>query len=194
MSATGPCLTILLTGKVPQPVAYPLSFAIPPRVQASPSPPANTRREHSSTMNWQTLATASLYRTAVAVQQELQAGHIAEATTGIEELIEALSKSERRALKSQLVRLMLHILKWQVQPERRSLSWAASIADARDEIGDIREETPSLNDAVVATLWDKAFAMAKRDAEAEMGSTCDIEGLTWQAVFETAYTLSGDQG
>jgi len=145
-------------------------------------------------MNWQTLATASLYRTAVAVQQELQAGHIAEATTGIEELIEALSKSERRALKSQLVRLMLHILKWQVQPERRSLSWAASIADARDEIGDIREETPSLNDAVVATLWDKAFAMAKRDAEAEMGSTCDIEGLTWQAVFETAYTLSGDQG
>jgi hypothetical protein len=145
-------------------------------------------------MNWQTLATASPYRTAVAVQQELQAGHIAEATTGIEELIEALSKSERRALKSQLVRLMLHILKWQAQPERRSLSWAASIADARDEIGDIREETPSLNDAVVATLWDKAFAMAKRDAEAEMGSTCDIDGLTWQAVFETAYTLSGDQG
>jgi hypothetical protein len=141
------------------------------------------------TMNWETLSTASPYRTALAIKQELADGHIAEAATGLEELIDALSKSERRALKSQLVRLMLHIIKWQTQPERRSLSWVTSIADARDEIADIREETPSLNEGVIRDLWTKAFIMAKRNAEAEMGRIAEIEPLTWKEVFDLAYHL-----
>jgi hypothetical protein len=141
------------------------------------------------TMNWQTLSSHSPYQTAVAIKRELEEGRIAEATQGIEELIETLSRSERRALKSQLVRLMLHIVKWKSQPERRSLSWAASIADARDEIADIREETPSLNEAVILSLWDKALVMAKRDAEAEMGRAAAVAALTWAEVFEDSYTL-----
>ncbi|WP_295392864.1 DUF29 domain-containing protein [uncultured Thiodictyon sp.] len=140
-------------------------------------------------MNWQTLSTDSPYKTAVAIQEALQQGRIAEAGSGLEELIDALSKSEKRALKSQLVRLMLHIIKWQSQPERRSLSWVASIEDARDEIGDIREETPSLNARVIEDLWSKAFAMAKRNAEAEMGKRSSVENLLWQDVFETVYSL-----
>lgn len=140
-------------------------------------------------MNWQTLATASPYQTAVAIQRELEEGRVAEAATGIEELIDALSKSERRALKSQLVRLMLHVIKWRTQPERRSLSWVASIADARDEIADIREETPSLNEQAIQDLWAKAFVIAKRDAEAEMGRGTDIEALSWADLFDSTYTL-----
>ena len=84
---------------------------------------------------------------------------------------------------------MLHIVTWKSQPERRSLSWAASIADARDEIADIREETPSLNEAVILSLWDKALVMAKRDAEAEMGRAAAVAALTWAEVFEDSYTL-----
>lgn len=141
-------------------------------------------------MNWQTLATASPYRTAVAIQEALQAGRVTDANSGLQELIEALSKSERRALKSQLVRLMLHIIKWQAQPERRSLSWMASIADARDEIADIREETPSLNERVIQELWDKAFVIARRNAEAEMGRGAEIKALTWDDVFDRVYELT----
>jgi len=51
-------------------------------------------------MNWQNLSTASPYRTAVAIEQALEDGHIAEAALGLEALIDALSRSERRALKS----------------------------------------------------------------------------------------------
>ena len=69
-------------------------------------------------------------------------GHVQEAAKGVEELIEALSRSEKRALKSQLVRLMLHIIKWQSQPERRSSSWVASIKDARDEMPIFRTKPP----------------------------------------------------
>lgn len=140
-------------------------------------------------MNWQQLSSTSHYKTALAVKNELASGNLSEAFIGIEELIQALSRSEKRALKGQLVRLMLHIIKWQSQPERRSLSWLASIKDAREEIADIQEETPSLNNAVIAALWDKAFIIAQRDAQAEMGKKSAVNALSWQAVFEDEYEL-----
>ena len=39
------------------------------------------------------------------------------------EEIEDLGKSEKRGITSQLTRLLLHLLKWQYQPQRRSDSW-----------------------------------------------------------------------
>jgi len=140
-------------------------------------------------MNWQKLSSTSHYKTAVAVKNEISFGNLSEAIIGIEELIQALSRSEKRALKSQLIRLMLHIIKWHTQPERRSLSWQASINDARDEIADIQEETPSLNDNAIQELWDKAFVIAKRDAQAEMQKKSLINTLSWQQVFQEIYDL-----
>ena len=66
-------------------------------------------------MNWQEQAASSHYQTAVAIRQELGAGHIEDAKAGIEELVDALSRADRRALKSHLVRLMAHVIKWQTQ-------------------------------------------------------------------------------
>ncbi len=140
-------------------------------------------------MNWQTLAANSPYQTAVAIKQQLDVGDSLEASRGIEELIAALSRSEKRALKSELIRLMMHIIKWHTQPERRSLSWLATIDNARDEIADIQEETPSLNEAVIRTLWDKSFTAAKRAAEAEMGTSSAITQLDWVDVFQRQYKL-----
>lgn len=50
------------------------------------------------------------------------------------EEVEQLGRSERRAITSQLVRLLLYLLKWQYQPQRRSDSWLDSITDARTQI------------------------------------------------------------
>ena len=143
-------------------------------------------------MNWQKLSSTSHYKTAMAVKNEIAIGNLPEAITGIEELIQALFRSEKRALKSQLIRLMLHIIKWQSQPERRSLSWIASIKDAREEIVDIQEETPSLNNNVIEELWEKAFIIAKRDAQAEMHKKSSLTALSWQEVFEDDYDLYDD--
>lgn len=140
-------------------------------------------------MNWQALSAESPYKTAVAVKAALEQGDAPEAIHGIQELIDALSRSEKRALKSQLVRLMLHIIKWKTQPERRSWSWVASIKDAREEILDIQEETPSLNEAVIQSLWQKAFDIAKRDAQAEMQRRSPVQALSWQEVFDDEYAL-----
>lgn len=138
-------------------------------------------------MHWQELSTTSHYQTAVEIEQELQKGNIPEATTGIKELIEALGRSEKRALKSQLIRLMAHVIKWQTQPEKRSHSWVATIYNARDEIRDIQTETPSLTDDVMKEMWDKYFQAAKREAEGDMNQASSISALSWKEVFEEEY-------
>lgn len=69
--------------------------------------------------------------------------HEIDVTHLIEEL-EDLGKSERRGINSQLTRLLLHLLKWQYQPQRRSDSWLDSITDARTQIELALEDSSSL--------------------------------------------------
>jgi hypothetical protein len=140
-------------------------------------------------MNWQQLSTESHYQTAVAVENELHSGNYAEAATGIKELIEALSRSDRRALKSQLIRLLTHIIKWKSQPEKRSRSWVASIYSAREEILDIQTEIPSLNQTVIEEIWERCFQIAQREAAAEMNQAAQVSSLTWAEVFADDYQL-----
>ncbi|MBY0526269.1 MAG: DUF29 domain-containing protein [Gemmataceae bacterium] len=134
-------------------------------------------------MNWREQSTTSHYQTAVAIAEQLKAGNIAEATAGVEELIDALARSDKRALRSQLARLMAHIIKWRSQPEGRSRGWRASIANAREEIAAIREETPSLTEDFIRGIWDRCFQIAKRQAEGEMEQEATIASLTWDEVF-----------
>lgn len=138
-------------------------------------------------MDWKALAVESPYRTARAVEEALRRGSYAEAQAGMRELIEALSRSDKRALKSHLIQLMAHVIKWQVQPERRSRSWAATIANAREEVADIQEETPSLTRAVIEGMWQKCFQAARREAEVELGQKVDLSGLSWADAFEREY-------
>ena len=145
-------------------------------------------------MKWQELSTTSHYQTAIAVEEALERGEIDDAKAGIQELIDALARSEKRALRSQLTRLMMHIIKWKTQPERRTRSWRASINSARREIEEIQEETPSLNRAAIKAMWDKCFHAATLDAEGDMDEKPSIEKLTWAQVFEHDYELKDGNG
>jgi hypothetical protein len=138
--------------------------------------------------NWQDLATTSQYQTAVAVKEALDAGDTTQALEGLEELIDALARSDRRALRSQLIRLMQHILKWQLQPDRHSWSWVATIRNARREIADLQQETPSLTRRVLEAMWDDCLAAARDAAAGEMNRPVPPLPLTWDEVFVTEYT------
>ena len=143
----------------------------------------------SNNVNWQELATSSHYQTAVAVEEALRRGDASEAAAGIQELIDALARSEKRALRSQLIRLMAHIMKWLTQPDKRSRSWQASISQARLEIAEIQEETPSLNRAVIETMWARCLQAAKEQAESEMDVETRVQTLTWEDVFDKQYRV-----
>ena len=77
--------------------------------------------------------------------------------------VEDLGKSERRAIGSQLTRLLLHLLKWQYQPQRRSDSWLDSITDARTQIDLAINDSPSLK-GYPAEQLEESYRRARRQA------------------------------
>ena len=97
---------------------------------------------------------------------EIDAAYIAEE-------LEDLGKSERRALGSHLRNLVMHLLKWQFQPGLRSGSWRSSINNARAEIAEILEDSPSLG-PTAAQLLAKGYGLARKNAIAETGLPRDI--------------------
>ena len=82
------------------------------------------------------------------------------------EEIDGLARAEARELRSRYATLLSHLLKWEVQPERRSHSWAATITRERDAILDHLGENPGLKPRQ-AELFAKAFRGARADAAAE---------------------------
>jgi hypothetical protein len=119
---------------------------------------------------------ADLYETdyaawAVANADLLRRGRLAELDVVhlIEEL-EDVGKSERRALRSRLIRLYQHLLKWAYQPERRGASWRASLDNQRDAVAEHLRESPSLAPLLHdADLMDRVYAHGRREAIAETG-------------------------
>ncbi len=62
----------------------------------------------------------------------LRAGRLSEIDVEhIAEEIETLGRGEKRALVSCLSVLLLHLLKWSFQPERRGKSWELTIKEQR---------------------------------------------------------------
>ncbi len=70
--------------------------------------------------------------------------------------IESMGNEQEHRLESQLCRLILHLLKWQFQPLKRSPSWRRSIAGARIEIERLFKRNPNLNykaDSLIAEAY-----------------------------------------
>jgi hypothetical protein len=88
----------------------------------------------------------------------------------IAEEIESMGRSDRRELRSSLVVLAMHLLKWRHQPGARSKSWSATIDEQRLQIEEVLADSPSLRPMVAAMLSD-AYAIARARAIAETGLT-----------------------
>lgn len=84
------------------------------------------------------------------------------------EEIEALGRSERKALESQFKRLLMHLLKIKFQPSHRSRSWDTSVRLAKMEIKETLEDNPSLKPKI-ALIFDRAYQAARLSAALETG-------------------------
>jgi hypothetical protein len=93
---------------------------------------------------WEQLALYAHYQIAVAMHEDLQAGHMEDGLAGLEECIEASSRSDERALKSSLVLLMQPIITWKVHHERCSTRRSAPMEEAWGRYTTCRRKIPSL--------------------------------------------------
>ncbi|MEA5579141.1 DUF29 domain-containing protein [Anabaena sp. UHCC 0451] len=85
----------------------------------------------------------------------------------IEEL-ETLGRSEKKALRSYLRLIVMHLLKWQYQPEKRSKSWQITIRNNRFEIEEVLQDSPSLKPQL-AELLTQCYPRAVMEASDETG-------------------------
>ena len=100
-----------------------------------------------------------------------------------------MANRDRRTVLSHLKNLMLHIIKWDSQEDKRSNSWRDTIKNSRDGITNSQKKNPSLSDEFLKQNWDKTFDKAKKEAEKEMKKESGINSLTWKEVFINKYTL-----
>jgi hypothetical protein len=99
----------------------------------------------------------------------LRSGRVNEADlANIAEELESMGSSQRRELLSRLNLLITHLLKWQVQPERRSNSWKATIRVQRRGIARLLAEMPSLR-SFLAESFVEAYKDGVYGAIAETG-------------------------
>jgi len=84
------------------------------------------------------------------------------------EEIESLGRSDKRALKSQTTRVIIHLLKWQYQPENRSNSWRGSIVEGCVQIRDLLADSPSLKPHL-NNIFVNCYRDAVEQASAETG-------------------------
>jgi Domain of unknown function DUF29 len=84
------------------------------------------------------------------------------------EEIAAVGGSDRRKLESRLCVILLHLLKWQVQPGLRGASWRKMLRTQRREIRKLLDQSPSLR-RLVPELVREAFPDAVKDAVDETG-------------------------
>ncbi|MBC5794580.1 DUF29 domain-containing protein [Sphaerospermopsis sp. LEGE 00249] len=101
--------------------------------------------------------------------QQLRQGDFTEVDLGnlIEE-IESMGRSEKRELKSRLIVLLMHLLKWHYQPEKRSASWQSTITEQRICLEELLEDSPSLQ-PLFTELFADCYNKARLKASQETG-------------------------
>lgn len=76
------------------------------------------------------------------------------------EFLSDMARRDRREVESRLVVLLLHLLKWEFQPDHRSRSWRATVIEQRQELNAIasRGVLRSHAEETLPALYERAAA------------------------------------
>jgi hypothetical protein len=101
----------------------------------------------------------------------VRAGRFAELDIeNVSEELEAMGRSQKHELRSRLVVLIAHLLKYEFQPLARSGSWRGTVVEQRQRMRDELDDSPSLRPHLIAAFNDpRRYAGAVRLAAAESG-------------------------
>ena len=129
--------------------------------------PADTARRHPAAAAREAPRyERDLYSWAMRQAELLRAGRIAEADAlNIAEELDDVGNEQYDKLESALRIVLLHLLKWDHQPQRRSHSWWASIAVQRNHIHRVLRKNPGLKPHL-----KEAVSEAYKDARVEAAS------------------------
>jgi hypothetical protein len=84
------------------------------------------------------------------------------------EEIESVGANQKREVRSRLMLICQHLLKWRYQPELRSRSWQSTLYVQRRDLLTLFEDSPSLR-AFAERVLPAAFVNGRQAAEQETG-------------------------
>ena len=120
---------------------------------------------------------ADLYSWAVRQAELLRAGRLSEIDpVAIAEEIDDVGEEQYYRLESALRVLMLHLLKWEHQPDRRSRSWVITIREQRRRASRQLRRNPGLKSQL-----EEALAAAYDDARDEAARETGLPTRTFPA-------------
>jgi hypothetical protein len=116
---------------------------------------------------------ADFFRWTQSTAEMIRQGRLAEVDLEhVAEEIEDMGKRDRREVRSRLIVLVMHLLKWEFQPELRTASWRSTIGEQRMQIELIILDSPSLHrlpsDELAATYThavERAIAQTGLDGD-----------------------------
>ena len=82
--------------------------------------------------------------------------------------VQSVGGSEKREIRSRMVVLLAHLLKWKFQPGRRGPSWRKTISEQRRQLAEIVETSPSLA-AYLKGQVDERYTGATVEAAEQTG-------------------------
>jgi hypothetical protein len=120
----------------------------------------------------------------------LKAGRLTEIDAeNIAEELSDVAHNQYDKLESALRVILLHFLKWDHQPSRRSKSWVFSIRTQRRHIARVLKKNPSLKPHIAEAI-SEAYSDARDEAEEETGLPTKVFELTcpydWDAILTRA--------
>jgi hypothetical protein len=137
-------------------------------------------------VDWELLAMESPLAVALQIRECLQNGDSANAMRGLEELIDALARSEERELRHRIEILMVHILKWKTQPPGTK-SWRLTINEQRRQIAELCQDNSRFTEEYIRARWPRYLQVALAKAADEMDRSATVDTLAWEEVFVDRY-------
>ena len=106
--------------------------------------------------------------------------------------VESLGRSEFDAFVSAIEIVLVHMLKWDAQPEKRTPSWVASIVEHRRRIDRRLRDNPSFKSRL-EDATQRAFEVATAKAAAEtnlpLEAFPEVNSYDWDAITTRPYQL-----
>ncbi len=103
--------------------------------------------------------------------------------------IDDLAKREFDALRSALVILLVHMVKWDYQPWQRSRSWHLSIAESRRRIERRLRDNPSFRrrDEALADVWPGIVGQVLLETDMDRAAFPTDCPYDWDAILDRSF-------
>ena len=100
-----------------------------------------------------------------------------------------MGRSEKRAAKSNLIIVLLHLLKYKYQPEKRTNSWKSSIREHRRRLRDDFQASPSLK-----RYFEEVFKQCYQDSKEQVADETGLplNSFPLESPFTVDQTLNPD--